>query len=114
MSLKALRARNIDTRGLRSQSWDMYQAFKPDAVLTMCDKANAESCPVWFGDSIQVNWSLEDPSKEGKTAADQKIAFEHTISIIERRVKRMLSEKVAELSGSALQEKLRKIGTEIN
>lgn len=77
----------------------------------MCDKAAAESCPVWFGDSVQVHWGLADPSLAQEAESEQ--AFKHTINIIERRIQQILDRKLLLLSGSALKLELYEIAKEI-
>ena len=63
LSLKYLAEAGIPTRGLKSQSWDEFEDFAPDVVITLCDSAAGESCPLWFGKAIKLHWGLEDPSK---------------------------------------------------
>lgn len=84
LTLVHLAEAGISTTGLKSQSWDDFEAFAPDVVITLCDSAAGESCPVWFGQAIKVHWGLKDPSKlDGEAAAE---AFRDTLRIIERRV----------------------------
>ena len=64
MSLKYLDEHGVSLEGLSSQSWDDYENFSPDAILTLCDSAAQESCPVWFDHSVQVHWGLSDPSSK--------------------------------------------------
>ena len=75
---------------LHSQSWHEFEDFKPDAILTLCDSAAEETCPVWFGESTQVHWGIPDPSKQ-EDLASQKAAFDRTIALLTQRV-RALSE----------------------
>lgn len=112
MSLKFLSERNIPTQGLRSKSWHDFETFHPDAVLTLCDSAAEEACPIWFDLALKVHWSLEDPSKENE-AGQQRKSFEQTIDIIERRIKRLLEADTETLSGSALRDQLTNIAAEI-
>ncbi|MEC9407047.1 MAG: arsenate reductase ArsC [Pseudomonadota bacterium] len=84
LSLRYLDEAGYPTAGLRSQSWDVFEDFAPDVVITLCDSAAGEACPVWFGQAIKLHWGLEDPSKlEGDQVAD---AFRETINRIEARV----------------------------
>lgn len=86
LSIKYLKEAGISTSGLQSQSWDEFESFEPDVVVTVCDSAAGEACPVWFGQSLKVHWGLEDPSK--LTGSDDAIAdaFRDTIRIITERV----------------------------
>jgi arsenate reductase len=85
-SLKALRAAGIDTSGLQSQSWNELESFAPDLVVTVCDSAAGESCPLWFGKAMKVHWGLEDPSKLTGTEEEIDAAFRASIALISERV----------------------------
>ncbi|WP_166424153.1 arsenate reductase ArsC [Paraglaciecola sp. 20A4] len=89
LSIKYLQEAGIATDGLKSQSWDEFEAFAPDVVITVCDSAAGEACPLWFGDSVKVHWGLSDPSK--LTGNDEEIAhaFRATIEEITQRVHAM-------------------------
>ncbi|MFT5314067.1 MAG: arsenate reductase [Paraglaciecola sp.] len=93
LSLKYLQEAGISTEGLRSQSWDEFEDFAPDIVVTVCDAAAAETCPVWFAHTIKVHWGLADPSK--LTGSEQEIAeaFRGTITQITQRVHSLLQLK---------------------
>ncbi len=91
LTLQALSARDIPTDNLSSQSWDAYEDADIDYVITVCDKAANEPCPVWFGNVKQVHWGLNDPSAiEGdeETIDEETInaAFSNTIEILQRRI----------------------------
>lgn len=90
LSIKYLQEAGISTAGLRSQSWDEFEAFKPDLVVTVCDSAAGETCPLWFGKSLKVHWGLADPSK--LQGSDEQIAdaFRATIEQIKQRVQQLL------------------------
>ncbi|CCU72168.1 arsenate reductase ArsC [Thalassolituus oleivorans] len=91
LSLKYLAEAGISTTGLKSQSWDEFEDFAPDLVVTVCDSAAGETCPVWFGKSLKVHWGLEDPSKLDGTEEEKAAAFRHTIRLIEERVQALLT-----------------------
>lgn len=98
LSLKYLAEKGISTEGLKSQSWDEFESVDPDIVVTVCDSAAAEACPVWFGDTVQVHWGLPDPSKLQGTEADVRDAFYSVMSTIERRVQKLLELNLEPLS----------------
>jgi len=62
LTLEALHAHGIPHAGLQSQSWDDFSQWEADVVITVCDSAAGESCPLWFGDSLRLHWGLRDPS----------------------------------------------------
>lgn len=112
LSLKYLQERGISTEGLRSQSWDDFESVSPDVVITVCDSAANESCPVWFGDTIKVHWGLPDPSKLEGTEAEVKAAFYSVMDRIEKRVQKMLALDVDNMSRDQLRESLVRIAEE--
>jgi arsenate reductase len=91
LSIKYLREVGISTDGLCSQSWDEFEDFAPDLVVTVCDSAAAETCPVWFGKSLKVHWGLADPSKLQGTEAQVAEAFIDTIEQIKQRVQQLVN-----------------------
>lgn len=86
LSLQHLAEAGYDTTGLSSQSWDEFADFAPDLIITVCDSAAGERCPLWFGHTLKLHWGLEDPSKQSGSEAEVADAFRATIAIIEQRV----------------------------
>lgn len=85
LTLKYLSERSIAIDGLKSESWEGMQSVQPDLVVTVCDSAASESCPLWMGDTRKLHWGLPDPTKiEG---SDEEIAkaFASVIERIEKR-----------------------------
>ncbi len=113
-SLQYLTEHNIPTDGLSSQSWNDFEGFSPDAILTLCDTAAQESCPVWFDHSVLVHWGLADPSSQVCDEEQQRQSFNHTIDVIGRRINRLLEEDLNLLSGPALQTQLNEIARQIS
>jgi arsenate reductase len=112
LSLKYLEQRGIDIHGLKSQSWDEFEAFAPDIVVTVCDSAAQELCPIWFGDSIKVHWGLADPSKLTGTDEEIATAFHNTISEIERRVLALLKANIDATKADETQRNLAQLVSE--
>jgi len=112
LSIKYLQEAGISTEGLISQSWNEFEDFAPDVVITVCDSAAGESCPLWFGKSVKVHWGLADPSK--LTGSEEEIAqaFRGTIDEITQRVNAMLSINVNTQDQQALREAFKAIGAQ--
>jgi arsenate reductase len=91
LSLKYLKQAGYTIQGLQSQSWDDFEDFHPDVVVTVCDSAAGETCPVYFTNSIKVHWGLSDPSKVEGDAAAIEPAFLACIDEIAVRVKKLKS-----------------------
>jgi arsenate reductase len=90
LSLKYLSEEGITIDNLKSQSWDEFADFDPDVVVTVCDSAAQEACPVWFGNNLKVHWGLQDPSKLEGSDEIVAAAFIETINIIKDRVSRLI------------------------
>jgi len=114
LTLKYLAEKGISTDNLQSQSWNDFESFEPDVVLTMCDNAAKEVCPVWFDESIQVNWALTDPSKDNSSEQAQRDAFFKTMEIIELRIRALLEVRTEQLSSDQLQSEFCRIAASIN
>ena len=110
MALAVLRDRGLPTEGLRSKSWDEFAA--PGApplaiVVTVCDNAAGEICPIWPGRPMTAHWGIEDPARvEGP---GQKAAFELALRRLERRIKAFLDVPTDAEPGE-LKHRLREIG----
>ena len=92
LTLRYLEERGYQTAGLRSQSWHDLEVFHPDRVVTVCDSAAGEICPLWMGEVEKHHWGLPDPSRvEGDEAAIRS-AFMTVIDRIEDKVDEWLRE----------------------
>lgn len=112
LSIKYLAEKGIETSGLTSQSWDDFEQMEPKIVVTVCDSAAAESCPMWFGNTIKVHWGLADPSKLDGSEEDVKAAFFNTMDIIEKRINKLLSLDFTSEDSDAFKAALVQIGDE--
>lgn len=98
LALETLQAAGIATAGLRSKSWDEFtgpDAPKLDLVITVCDSAARESCPIFPGPAVKAHWSLPDPPAAGDTRA-QRARFQAVLQALEQRIRALcaLSESV--------------------
>ncbi|WP_086931992.1 arsenate reductase ArsC [Agarilytica rhodophyticola] len=98
LTLKYLQEKNIATANLVSQSWDQYQTIQPDIVMTVCNSAAGETCPVWFGNTIKVHWPLPDPSKVVGNEKVIRDSFFAVMETIEQRVQALLALELNKLS----------------
>ena len=112
LSLKYLAERGFITNGLKSQSWDEFEDYDADLVVTVCDSAAGESCPVYFGKSLKVHWGLEDPSKLEGSEQEKAKAFNNTIDIIEKRVAALAELAEKNLDKAALKDALSTLGAQ--
>jgi len=94
-SLKLLGEQGYVTDGLRSKSWAEFAA--PDAppldvIITVCDNAAGEVCPIWPGRPFKLHWSIPDPAAiEGE---GQRKAFEEAYRDLQRRISEFIAAEV--------------------
>ncbi len=91
-TLDVLRAKGIDTAGFRSKSWDEFsgpEAPEVDIVITVCDNAAAEVCPIWPGHPVQVHMGFPDPATATGPLDEQQAYFEEIYAMIESHLKKM-------------------------
>jgi arsenate reductase len=106
LSIKYLEQAGYKTDDLKSQSWNDFEDFTPDVVITVCDSAAGEPCPVYFGKSLKVHWGLDDPSKVLGSDKEKEEAFFTCINEIKERVEELKILAEANLSKSALSRQL--------
>lgn len=111
LSLKTLKQFGISTEGLSSKSTDVHESLAPDIVITVCDKAAGDACPVFFGPAIKPHWGLADPSECQGTEAEIEAAFVVTLERIKTRIEAFLALPSAQMSGEQLKAELALIGT---
>lgn len=92
LSLTYLAETGVPVEGLKSQSWDDFEDYQPDLVITLCDSAAGESCPLWMGNSEKCHWPLEDPSKSTGNDSEKRNAFLYCIQQIRQRVEWLVTE----------------------
>jgi arsenate reductase len=98
---------------LRSKSWDEFaQADSPaiDIVITVCDNAAGEPCPIWPGAPITAHWGVPDPVAVDGSEAARRQAFQSAWTMLRRRIDRLLALPLDGLDRLALQQELRAIG----
>jgi protein-tyrosine-phosphatase len=112
-ALKVLESYGCPVDGLASKSWEVFaQADAPrmDFVLTVCDNAAGETCPLWPGQPITAHWGIEDPAAVEGSDIDKERAFVTAFRYLRNRVSLLVSLPVASLHRLALQNHLREIG----
>lgn len=114
-ALEALTNAGIDVSGYRSKSWDEFttpEAPPLSIVITVCDSAAAEQCPVFFGGAgqpVKVHWGYPDPSNAEGGDAGKRRAFELTRQAIGYRMLQLLQLPLDTMDRPALQAALQAI-----
>ena len=107
-AIKLLRDLGYSTDGYRSKSWGEFagpDAPQLDFIITVCDNAAGEVCPIWPGKPVTAHWGIEDPAAvEG---AEQQAAFQEAYSALKWRIDQLLAVPPESID----QSRLREIGT---
>ncbi len=110
-SLTTLQQAGISIAGLSSKGNDAFADNPPDIVITVCDKAAGEACPLYFGPALKTHWGLEDPSEVVGDEAAMDAAFRATLARIEQRCRVFLALPFDTLGRDELKHDLDRIGT---
>jgi arsenate reductase (thioredoxin) len=114
LAIDLLERMKLPVEGLRSKSWDEFAApgAPPlDFVITVCDDAAGELCPIWPGQPMTAHWGVEDPAAAGGSQIERTGAFREAFRILDRRVELFTSLPLHSLDRLALTAKLRAIGS---
>jgi len=112
-ALKVLESYGYPIDGLTSKSWQVFAgagAPRMDFVLTVCDSAAGEACPLWPGQPITAHWGIEDPAAVEGSDVDKERAFVTAFRHLKNRVSLLTSLPVASLNRLALTTRLQDIG----
>ncbi len=112
-AIEQVQVTGYDTKNLRSKSWDEFA--KPDApqmdfVITVCDNAANEICPVWSGSPITAHWGFEDPAAVEGTDEEIKAAFRKIFHQIRTRISIFSELPLDTLDHLAIKHEIDKIG----
>lgn len=109
LALELLQANRLPTAGLRSKSWDEFaQAGAPamDIIVTVCDNAAGEVCPIWPGQPVTAHWGVEDPAAATGTDEDKRRAFMNAFRLLRRRIELLVNLPMQSLDRLAIQRSL--------
>ncbi len=101
VALEVLRENGIAVADARSKSWDEFAtdtAPAMDVVITVCDSAAGEVCPLWPGAPVRVHWGLPDPAAATGSAEEVHAAFQQAYDSLHARISRLL-----EIAGQAME-----------
>ncbi|MHB1216488.1 MAG: arsenate reductase ArsC [Thiobacillus sp.] len=115
-ALELLEKNHFPTGELRSKSWDEFaQPAAPqlDFVITVCNNAAGEVCPVWPGQPITAHWGIPDPAAVGDDDEARRHAFVNAMNQLQRRISMFVSLPFHTLDSMRLQQAVREIGKAI-
>jgi arsenate reductase len=113
LALATLRRMHFSTDGLHSKNWEVFaksDAPTMDFVLTVCDDAAGEICPVWPGQPITAHWGVEDPPRFEGTDDQKAHEFARVANLLKRRIELFTSLPLEKLDRLMLQKRVREIG----
>lgn len=89
-SIETLERHGIDPGQPRSKSWDEFDGQSFDLVVTVCDAAAAESCPVFLGKAEKLHWGTPDPAQATGDADAIEAAFDNAFFMLKQRIEGFL------------------------
>jgi protein-tyrosine-phosphatase len=107
LALAVLQEAGYATDSLRSKSWDEFAvpgAPQMDLIVTVCDNAAGEVCPIWPGHPATAHWGYADPSEVQGSDDERRAAFRATLQAIRNRIEMLVSlppERLANLQQAA-------------
>ena len=113
MARELAEAIGFDASQVRSKSWDEFAvdgAPEMDIVITVCDNAAGEACPVWLGHPALAHWGVPDPVTATGDEEDRRRAYTAAFATLRRRIELLLSLPLHSLDRLAVQTKLGEIG----
>lgn len=112
-ALATLDRHGLPTDGYSSKSMEAFKDQPIDILISVCDSAGQEPCPVFLGPAIRAHWGVEDPGHVKGTPDEVVAAFDKTFDILARRVQAMVDLPVKSMSKEEIMDALKRIGTEI-
>jgi arsenate reductase len=112
-AIEQVQALGYPVENLRSKSWDEFalpDAPQMDFILTVCDNAAGEVCPLWPGKPVTAHWGFPDPAAVEGTDEVKRAAFASTLRQIRKRVQLFLSLPLETLDRLTIESQLRAIG----
>lgn len=90
-SLDTLERHNIEAKDPRSKSWDEFADTRFDLVITVCDQAEGETCPIFSANPKKLHWSTPDPAKTEGSEDDIQRSFNDAFLMLKDRVEGLVN-----------------------
>jgi len=111
-AIATLQRHGISEQDFKSQSWQDFSEYGIDLVITVCDNAGAEECPVYLQHTQRVHWGLTDPSHVNGNQTEIIAAFEQTYRTLEKRVNKVLALPFETMTQTQLMGQLENLASE--
>ena len=109
-ALATLKRHHLPIEGYQSQSWEDFEDTPMDIVITVCDNAAGETCPVYLTKAVRAHWGVSDPGHVEGTDEEKIAAFEQTFATLKLRVTKMLELPLETMPAEKLTNELNVIG----
>ena len=106
LALEILRTCNLPTAGLRSKSSGEFitdDAPRMECIISVCDRAAAEPCPLWPGAPVLAHWSIPDPAAAAGTQREKLAAFAQCFTLLEKHISLLLNLPLEQLATDELE-----------
>jgi arsenate reductase len=114
-ALDLLKRLEFDVSKFRSKPWDEFAAVGAPPlhfVITVCDNAAGEVCPIWPGQPMSAHWGMPDPATVEGTPAEIALAFAETYRMLNNRISAFANLKMSGLDRLSLQKKVADIANQ--
>ncbi len=98
---------------LRSKSWDEFalpDSPRMDFIITVCDNAAGETCPLWLGSPVTAHWGFPDPSRVEGSDAQKRAAFRQVMLGLKEKIQRLASLPLDQLDHASIQVQVKALG----
>ena len=112
-AIETLKAVGMAAHDLRSKSWEEFArpgAPPIDFVITVCDNAASEICPIWPGKPTTAHWGVPDPAAVEGGDDEKRKAFRAAMTTLRRRIELLVNLPLDKLDRVGMQDHLRTIG----
>jgi arsenate reductase (thioredoxin) len=113
LALEVLGSHGYPTDGFRSKRWDEFAepgAPVMDFVITVCDSAAGEACPIWPGHPSIAHWGIDDPAAVEGSRVEKLWAFEQAFMLLKDRIGMFIHLPLESLDRFTIGNRLRRIG----
>lgn len=109
MAIELLKEEGYSTENFRSKCWDEFESSdtpKMDVVVTVCDSAADEVCPIWPGNPVKTHWSIPDPAAVNGPDSLRLQAFRDAYAMLKPKIERLAELMSSQIEPETFQKKL--------
>lgn len=113
LAIELLQQQGYQTEQFRSKSWEEFSgrsAPKMDFIITVCNNAANETCPVWPGHPASAHWGLPDPAAVTGSTDMQRAAFKDCYRMLSERIRMFVGLPLKDMDPGLVRQRLDEIG----